>query len=316
MEEAIREFHTQFLFGPVIVNGARLKRPRGCVVGGMGGSHLAAGLLAGLKPDINTTIHRDYGLPVLPDPKERLYIASSYSGNTEETLDFAKEAHAKGYTVATISVGGELREFAKKNGLPHIILPDTKIQPRSALGFSIVALAALLGDEPLLAELKSLAVNLKPDELEGRGETLAGALRGKVPVIYASTKNQAVAYNWKIKMNETGKIPAFYNVFPELNHNEMTGFDLIGSTEGLSRRFHFIFLTDSADHPQNQKRMKVTRKLYENRGLPVTEVPFQGKSRLEKCSHRFLSPTGRPFTCQSSTARKRNRFRWWKSSSD
>lgn len=288
MEEAIRKFHTQFAYNPIVVNADKLPRRARVVLCGMGGSHLAAGILAGWKPELDMMIHRDYGLPVLSDANGRLYIASSYSGNTEETINFAQAALKKGYAVAVMSVGGKLLEFARKNKLPHIIIPDTKIQPRSALGFAIRALAALIGDSALQKELAKLAFTLKPSALEGKGKKLAKVLRGKVPVVYASTRNQAVAYNWKIKFNETGKIPAFCNVFPELNHNEMTGFDIISTTEGLSRKFHFIFLTDNADHPKIQKRMRVTKKLYEDRGLSVTEVPLAGKSRLEKIFSSLL----------------------------
>jgi glucose/mannose-6-phosphate isomerase len=221
-------------------------------------------------------------LPHLSHAKERLWVASSYSGNTEETIDFAKRALKRGYPVAAISIGGTLIEFAVAQGLPHIVIPDTKIQPRGALGFALVGLAAFLRDKALLLELHALASQLKPSALEKKGKTLAGALRGKAPVVYSSTRNQAIAYNWKIKFNETGKIPAFYNVFPELNHNEMTGFDIIAATRKLSRVFHFIFLTDRADHPQIQTRMAVCKKLYEVRGLPVTEVALQGRSVLER----------------------------------
>ncbi len=292
MEQAIREFNKQFAWKPAVVNADRLPRAKKFVVGGMGGSHLGAGLLAGWKPELDIVIHRDYGLPILSDAEERFFIASSYSGNTEETIDFAKTALKKGYVVATISVGGKLLEFAQKNKLPHIVFPNTKIQPRSALGFAMRALAALIGDSALQRELAKLASALKPSALEGKGGKLAQTLRGKVPVVYSSTRNQAIAYNWKIKFNETGKIPAFYNVIPELNHNEMTGFSAEGGPASggdvskeaakLCEIFHFIFLTDSADHPQNQKRMRVCKNLYEDRGLSVTEVALEGKTALEK----------------------------------
>ena len=288
MEEAIKNFHTQFLWKPQIQNADKLPPAKKFVVGGMGGSHLAAGLLHLINPELDLVIHRDYGLPILAAAPDCLYIASSYSGNTEETVNFAEEALKKGYTVATVSVGGKLLEFAQKNNLPHIVILDTKIQPRSALGFSLLALAVLVGDKKLLNELPLLAENLNPDALEEKGQTLSKELRSFVPVIYSSTRNSAIAYNWKIKFNETGKIPAFYNVFPELNHNEMTGFDAIQTTEGLSRQFHFIFLTDTADHPQIQKRMDVCVKLYKERGLAVATMPLEGRNTPEKIFSSLL----------------------------
>lgn len=288
MERAIRDFNKQFAWKPVVANAGKLPKARKFVVGGMGGSNLAAGLLASLRPELNIVIHRDYGLPRLTDASERLWVASSYSGNTEETIDFAKQVLRKGYPVAAISIGGKLTEFAAANRLPHIFIPDTKIQPRSALGFSLVGLAALLRDASLIRELRALVSVLTPAALKKNGRALATALRNKVPVVYSSARNQAVAYNWKIKFNETGKIPAFYNIFPELNHNEMTGFDVVPATKTLSSRSHFVFLMDSADHPQVQKRMRVCRKLYEERGLSVTSVPLRGATTLERIFSSLL----------------------------
>ena len=183
MEEAVKKFNTQFAWEPVILGGSTLKtpkkvEPRSCkkfVVGGMGGSSLATGLLVNWMPEINVIVHRDYGLPVLSDAKEWLYIASSYSGNTEETIDFAKSALKKGYKIATISIGGKLLKFAEKNNLPHIIIPDTKIQPRSALGFSMLAIAKLIGAEHVLRELHRLSTILKPEALCAAGKKIGRA---------------------------------------------------------------------------------------------------------------------------------------------
>ena len=91
-----------------------------------------------------------------------------------------------------------------------------------------------------------------------------------------------LAHNWKIKFNETGKVPAFCNVFPELNHHEMTGFDVQDASRHLSEKFHFVFLKDDDDHPQVQKRMDITAKLYRDRNLPVEILMLQGQSRVEK----------------------------------
>ncbi len=290
MEEAIKNFNKQFAWKAKVEHGEKLKGKSTFIVGGMGGSNLATRLALIAKPELDLVIHQDYGLPRLSSKRfeEALCIASSFSGNTEEAIDFAEQALKKNLPLAVIAKGGKLLEFAKKHSLPHVVLPPTTIQPRSGLGFQIVALATLIGNEKLVQELSKLASLLRPSELEDRGEALADTLRTRVPVICSSLRNSAVAYNWKIKFNETGKIPSFYNVFPELNHNEMTGFDVIGTTESLSHKFHFIFLTDSADQPQIQKRMKITKTLYENRGLSVVKVPFQGKTPLERIFSSLL----------------------------
>jgi glucose/mannose-6-phosphate isomerase len=285
MSQAIRDFAKQFLFEPKVENAKRLKKTyRRSFVIGMGGSHLAADVLLLAKPDLPLMVWSDYGLPPVP-PAERkgtLIIASSYSGNTEETLDGLKRALKLGMPIAVLAVGGKLLAAAEKNRLPYVKLPDTGIQPRSALGFSLRALLAILGDTKTLAETGKLARTLQPDKFETEGTQLAAALKDRVPVIYASRANGAIAYNWKIKCNETGKIPAFYNVVPELNHNEMTGFDAAGASKHLSERFSFIFLTDDKDHPRIQKRMAVLETLYQDRGLPVHRIALTGKTPFEK----------------------------------
>lgn len=284
MEESIRNFHTQFSFTPRVENADTLPRRRRAVLAGMGGSHLAASLLLAWKPTFPLYIHRDYGLPPLPeqDLKKSLFIASSYSGNTEEVLDFADAVTNRGLPLAAICVGGKLLAFARRKKLPHVVLPDTGIQPRMALGFSLMALGELLGQKTLLTELSHLATRLRPTAGEEKGKQLASTLEGKIPIIYASLKNLSLAYNWKIKFNETGKIPAFYNVFPELNHNEMAGFDPLPSTKHLSAPFHFLFLCDETDHPQIKKRMEVLRQLLSARGFPVSTLELTGDPWFER----------------------------------
>lgn len=290
MQKVIKDFPKQFLFEPVIEQADRLQRMPAVIVSGMGGSHLAADLLKSVHPSLNLFIHRDYGLPLMHEAylKNCLFIASSYSGNTEEVLDGLEMAQKKGMPAAVISVGGELEKAAREYNLPYIKLPDTGIQPRCALGFSLLALAKFMGLEQELIQLRSLSDVLNVEQAEQQGNALAEQLRGHVPVIYASARNEAIAYNWKIKCNETGKIPAFYNVFPELNHNEMTGMDVAEKTRDLSRQFYFIFLRDNEDDPRIQKRMDVCKKLYEDRGLPVADILFSGSSRWERIFNSLL----------------------------
>ncbi len=291
MSNAIRDFAKQFAYLPRVENAKKLKqRYKNVIITGMGGSRLPALILSAWKPELSLTIWNDYGLPHIPEPerKKTLVIVSSYSGNTEEALDGLALALKKKLPTAAIAVGGKLLETAKKRKLPYVELPNTGIQPRSALGLSLRALLALIGDTVGLKETTKLAQVLRPDGLESKGKALAETLKDRVPVIYASRANLAIAYNWKIKLNETGKIPAFYNVFPELNHNEMNGFDVQPSSRHLSDRFSFILLQDKKDHQQIQKRMLVVKKLYENRGLPVTIQPLEGKTFLEKTFNSLL----------------------------
>ncbi|MEK7623496.1 MAG: SIS domain-containing protein [Patescibacteria group bacterium] len=289
MSDIIKKFPTQFAFEPVVAGG-KLKRFGRFILSGMGGSHLAADLLLLARPDLPLLVRSDYGLPSLPpkELKKSLLIASSYSGNTEEVIDALHQALKKKMPVVVIAVGGALIDIAKKKKLPYIQLPDTGIQPRSALGFSLRALLRAIGDEHGLKATKALAKTLKPLAFEAAGRALANRLKDHVPLIYASRQNFAIAYNWKIKFNENGKIPAFCNSFPEINHNEMTGFEIQPSSRHLSERFHCIFLRDATDNPRIKRRMDVLKKLYTDRGLPVEEITLSGKNIFAKIFSSLL----------------------------
>ncbi len=277
MERAIRDFPQQFAFKPVVENSDALKPKPRVMVCGMGGSNLASGLLHIARPDGDLRTYRDYGLPAMPEDQyqEYLFIASSYSGNTEETLSSYDEARARGLALAALAVGGKLLEKAKADGVPYVEIPNTGIQPRAALGFSAMALMALMGEGDALKEMADLVTVLNDPSFEQKGKALAADISGKAPVFYASQRNVELARIAKIKMNETGKVPSFFNALPELNHNEMTGFDATLQTKKLCDIFHFVLLRDESDHPQIQKRMDVVKKLYQDRGMKVSEVALE-----------------------------------------
>jgi len=238
---------------------------------GMGGSHLAADLIKSWNRNLSITIHKNYGLP--KEDQGTLFIASSYSGNTEEVLDNFNKTLKKKLPLAVISTGGKLLELAKKHKIPYIQLPDTGIQPRSALGFGCKALLQLMHETKGLKEISELAKTLHPVRLEKQGQLLAKKMKNHIPMIYASEKNYGIAYNWKTKFNETGKTPAFWNVFPELNHNEMTA---------ITTGFYYLIIKDDQDHPRIRKRIQILQKIYKKRDLPINQLTLRGKTRWEK----------------------------------
>jgi len=290
MYDAIKNFPKQFDYSPVIENFGKLKKFNKFIVAGMGGSNLVADLLKVRNPELDIISHRSYGLPALGKRvlRQSLIIANSYSGNTEETIDAFRLALKHNLPVAAVSTGGKLLELARKAKKPYIQMPNIGIQPRSAVGYNTMAVAKLIGGNNALRELRALSKSLKSYEFERAGKTFAKKLKGHVPIIYSSLKNLPIAYNWKIKLNETGKIPAFINYFPELNHNEMTGFDVKDSTMGLSRNFYFLFLKDIADNPRIIKRMNVAERLYHERGFSVEVVMINGNSPLHKIFSSLL----------------------------
>jgi glucose/mannose-6-phosphate isomerase len=290
MEKIILDFPKQFAYQPVIKNLKKYKKAKKFIVLGMGGSHLAAGLIKNCEPSTKIIVHKNYGLPKLTDKelKDYLIIANSYSGNTEEVLDGLKKALQKKLNVLVIATGSKLISLAQKNNLAYIQMPDFKIPPRSALGFSCRALLKAMGQTQAYETIGLLAKQLKPKTLQNKGQKLAKLLNNKIPVIYASAKNCCLAYNWKIKLNETGKIPAFCNTLPELNHNEMNGFDATTKTKDLTNKFSFIFLEDEQDDKRLQKRMRILAQLYKQKKLPVWPIKLSGPSHWQKIFNNLI----------------------------
>jgi len=276
MDEIIKNFPKQFEYNPEIVNGENLRSKDKYIVCGMGGSHLSADILGQAYPGLDLIVHKNYGLPEMSEErlKGSLVIVTSYSGNTEESVSSLLSAINKNLNIAVITSGGKLLSLAKENNLPYIKLPEENIPPRMALGYSLVALLKLMGNGSKLEEARGLVASLDIKGLRETGKALSSALLGKIPLIYSSAENRAITYIYKITFNESVKIPAFYNLFPELNHNELEGFDVgTNSISGeLSGNFHIILLKDSNDHPRVVKRMEATAKLLSHISMTTLEL--------------------------------------------
>jgi len=279
----------QLAWKPEVVGGPVPKRSR-VVVGGMGGSALPGEALQVLDPSLDIEVHRGYDLPDHP-PADALYVAVSYSGNTEEALSFehqeelsfAKNASGRSRPLAIITSGGALLTHAKDEGLPYVQVPGD-VQPRNALIYLVRALAALAGRDDLLAALGAAVFDEAP--ALASADALAGAVGGAMPIFYASRRNAFFSYLYKINFNETGKMPAFANTFPELNHNEMQAFDT-GAPESAALA-HFVLLRDLADDPRIAKRMDVFAALMRERGRGVTEIVLEGDTRASQLARGWF----------------------------
>lgn len=253
-------------------------------ISGMGGSSLPANLLRIYlnslyreNPKGNQRFgiyqNRDYSLPH-EAYDECLNFFASYSGNTEETISSLEEAIKAKLPSIGFATGGKLAELCRENNIPCIILPSG-IQPRYATGYFFGAMMQVLINlgmaEDCSHKLIEMAAKLEADalRLEEKGKELAKKLIGKTPIIYSTPRYKSVAMIWKIKINENAKTPAFHNFYPELNHNEMIGFTLPQS------KFHIITLKDKKDNPKNIKRMEVTAKLLNAKGIETTTIEME-----------------------------------------
>ncbi|MFA5986904.1 MAG: bifunctional phosphoglucose/phosphomannose isomerase [Parcubacteria group bacterium] len=277
----------QFAEGFALGKGVVIKNDFSAVmISGMGGSAWPANVL---RIYINSLFNRHKEYKRLAVYQNRFYklppeayndclnIICSHSGNTEETIASFGEVLKNKLPCIGISAGGTLEKMCKKHGVPHIKLPMpyADFQPRMATGYFISVLVQLLvnaGKLPKEAVLVDTAVQKLHDEIvkiEQNGKKIAKRLVGKTPVIYASTKFKALAMIWKIKINENSKVPAFWNYFPELNHNEFVGFT------NPQAQFYILMLRDKKDHPRNLLRYDVTARFLKKKGVKseIIDIP-------------------------------------------
>lgn len=260
--------------------------PATLVVGGMGGSALGGDALAFLFPERHIIVHRGYGLPAFPPP-DALYLAVSYSGATEETVSFASDAARAGLPLAIVSSGGTLASFAEREGLPYASVPTGRA-PRNALIYLVKALLALIGESRAGEEFAALSIDAAA--LAERAEVDAHFMLPSVPLFYSSERNACLARIGKLVMNETARMPAFSNAFPELNHNEMQAFDT-EMPEGLEHLFRFVLIADADDDPRIRRRMDAFTSLMEERGKHVELAELSG-SRASVLAHWWLRMLG------------------------
>ncbi len=267
------------------------------VFAGMGGSSLVAEL-ARTWPEIKEpfVVSKEYTLPAFVD-EDTLVIASSYSGNTEETLEALDEARKKGAQIAIITHGGKLLERAKKHGDILAEIPHCP-QPRTSVFYAYRALveifvAAKLTPESAIAELTALvepleqAVNQWTQDMpsgHNMAKQLAERMAGKTPIIYAGPLMYPAAYKWKIGVNENAKNTAWCNMLPEFNHNEFLGW----SSHPIEKPFAVIDLLSSFEHPRVQKRFEVSDRMLSGMRPASINIEAKGGSVLEHMLYLVL----------------------------
>jgi len=277
MRKIILDFPRQFKAGLEAAEKVKIKGSfNKIILCGMGGSALPGDILKIVAKELGMNlpiyIHRNYGLPYFAD-KNSLIICISYSGDTEETVSALKEAIKKGLKVLGISSGGELTILCKRDRIPVAIV-SKGYQPRMALGFQFASLIKILTNCKLvknsLEAISSLERDLKPERFEMTGKKLAEKLYKKTPILYASEKFEGLTRVWKNKINESPKTLAIINFFPEINHNELSGFI---NPQG---KFHLLVFKDPKDNPKILKRIDLTVKIIERKGTKTDIIEISG----------------------------------------
>jgi glucose/mannose-6-phosphate isomerase len=262
------------------------------VLTGMGGSAIGGDYLAALVADkcpVPVLVNRSYDLPAYVSGPDVLVIASSNSGNTEESLAAYDIAKARGTKLLALTTGGELANRAKADSVPLWQFTYNS-QPRAALGIGFGLLVGLMqrlglaGDFSAdVAETLDLlaqgAADLGGDVpiAQNAAKRYAGQCCGRIGVIYGAGIMTPVARRWKGQINENAKNWAEYDELPEMNHNSIMGTEL--PEKGLQNLFA-VFLKSRYDHPRVTLRHNLTFKLFLEQAIGVDTFTARGESRL------------------------------------
>lgn len=284
--------YEQARYAAVVQNAAHDNRPiTSIVVAGMGGSALAALMVKTLfrsELALPFEVVREYSLPAYVN-ESTLVIASSYSGNTEETLAALELARSKGAQIGIMASGGTLVEEAKARDIAYVTVP-AGIQPRMATIYNLAGLFALFENFGVIdgkwgKELASLAEWLKTEinqwapnvpTAHNYPKQLALQAVGKTPVFYGSPLTASLAYKWKISWNENAKNVAFWNEYPEFNHNEFLGW----TSHPVEKPFAVFDLKSSFDTARVTQRFELSDRLLSGKRPHATTIILKGDTLL------------------------------------
>ena len=263
------------------------------VIAGMGGSALAAdlakSLLAG-SMSVPIEVVKGYELPHYAGTST-LVIASSHSGNTEETVNCLKQALERECQVAVTSTGGKLKAIATAYKALYAEFPhDT--QPRMGMIYNLRAVLRILLEFKLIDRRIYTEVAQAHDWLKNESDTwvketpiernyakqLALLAVGKTPVFYAGSVMAPVAYKWKISWNENAKNVAFWNFYPEFNHNEFLGW----TSHPIEKPFAVFDLVSDKEHERIGLRMQLSDKMLSGRRPKANEIHLQGETTIQQ----------------------------------
>lgn len=292
MKKLIEGFTLQLASALKIGQSVDLVRPgsdiRNILITGMGGSGIGANLVESLtfgRVPIPITVSKGYNIPQFVSP-HTLFIACSYSGDTEETLAAIHKAMLKRAHIICITSGGKMLELAKEYNLFWIQIPGGSKSPRANLGYLMVSLLSALYHTNLIGaafikETENAIEYLDRGEkaIQSEAELIAKKLRGKLPIIYCDERLKAMATRFQNQLNENAKQLAHVNTFPEMNHNEIVGWRF---PEAILQQAQVIYLYSDHDHERVEKRMEICREIFEKRSHPIIDIVAEGASLLEQ----------------------------------
>jgi glucose/mannose-6-phosphate isomerase len=287
MDGHIEGFKKQLQEAATIATKAKLTKKSNIhqvLVTGLGGSGIGGSVVNELVQDNCTVpiiVNKDYFLPSFVNANT-LVIISSYSGNTEETLNCFEQAIKKNAQIVCVTSGGKVAEIAQKHGFDLVLVPGGN-PPRTCLGYSVVQLLNILRFNEfisldvtkLIADVVVLLENEK-NNISKKSKEVAAELKGKIPVIYSLGNTESIAMRFRQQINENSKMLCWHNVIPEMNHNELVGW------KREDNRLSVIVLRTDYDYEKNIKRLDFCKNVISTYTNNYTELKAIGKNRFEQ----------------------------------
>lgn len=289
MDQLIARFPAQLTEALEIGEKAVLTTPKNTInkvfVAGMGGSGIGADFVAEFIVEeckLPYLVGKGYDIPAYID-SNTLYIASSYSGNTEETLSSLAQAENTGAKIVIIASGGKLVQIAQEKGYDHILVPGDWPSPRACLGFSLVQQLFVLHKlgfigRTTIEQIKTSIDLIKydQDEIKSKADKIANILHGKIPVIYTTDRMESVAVRFRQQVNENSKALCWHHVLPEMNHNE-----LVGWTE-RNDDLAVVYFRNKDDFKRNAVRIDINKEILSKYTNTIIEIFSKGQSLVER----------------------------------
>jgi len=289
MDQLIAGFADQLEEALQIGRGAQVRpldRPVTHVyVAGLGGSGIGADFVSAFIQDeckLPFLVRKGYHVPEFVGPST-LAIASSYSGNTEETLLSYELMKEKGARIICIASGGKLIAKAQADGMDYVQLPANSPSPRACLGYSLTVQLCLLQKLGLISDrtIRGIASSIdlirqETADIKVQAEALAGQLHGKTPVIYIEDRLEPVAVRLRQQINENSKALCWHHVVPEMNHNELVGWR--ESRPDLA----VLYFRTMADYSRNALRMDINQRIIGEYTPSILNVYAKGENDVER----------------------------------
>ena len=294
MRRLVKEFTSQLTEALEIGKNTNLKAPKNTinniVITGLGGSGIGGKIATQLVADqlkVPAVINNDYSLPKFVN-ENTLVIVSSFSGNTEETLEALKSAQKANAEIACITAGGKLAQIANDNNYNLLVLP-TAFSPRAMLTYSVIQQLFLFHHYGFInnefiddtRETVKLLDN-EVDDIMAVAKETANALFEKTTVAYSEASMEGVITRFRQQINENSKSLAWEHVFPEMNHNELVGW------AGGKDEYAVLIFRSSFEHSRSSVRINISKDIFRKYTSTVLEFNAKGDTLLAQSFYHIL----------------------------